>query len=190
MNMNPENNPSPENNISPEINPSRENTSSIESNTTESGQSPEVAWAERLGLNYDPEEAQRRAEKLTPPPTPGSVPPPTPHGVPAQDMQAFGGPDGQLPPQNSEMNPASPYGAPQPMPPTYLVWSVVALVCCCFIPAIIAIIYSAKVSSKYYAGDYAGAVKASERAQIWIIVAIVSGLVVNTLYMPFSLLIG
>lgn len=133
---------------------------------------PETEWAERLGLQYDAEEARRRA--VPPPPPFGQTqtpPPPTPsQPVPPAPQQ----------PRN--------IAAPENMPKTYLLWSVLSLVCCCFIPAIVAIVYSAQVSSRYYAGNYEGAVKASERAQIWIIVAIVLGLISNTLYIPISLM--
>lgn len=72
----------------------------------------------------------------------------------------------------------------QPMPPTYLVWSVVMLVLFSFIPGIVAVVQSTKVSSRYYAGDIEGSVKASERAQIWIIISFVIGVMTNTLYLP------
>lgn len=76
------------------------------------------------------------------------------------------------------------------MPSTYLVWSVLATVLCCFIPGIVAVIYSSKVTSRYYARDYEGSKKASEMAQYWIIGSIVLGLVVNTIYMPIMLCVG
>ena len=71
-------------------------------------------------------------------------------------------------------------------PTTYLGWSIAAIILCCMPPAIVALVYSLKVSSKYNEGDYAGAQKASERAEIWLIVAIVAGLV----WMPFSMVLG
>lgn len=77
--------------------------------------------------------------------------------------------------------------ARQPMPPTYLVWSVVMTILCCMIPGIVAIIYSAQVSSKFYQGDMEGARRASERAQIWIIVSFVLGVLCNTLYIPLMI---
>lgn len=73
------------------------------------------------------------------------------------------------------------------MPPTYLVWSVIMTILCCFIPGIVAIIYSAQVSSKFYQGDFDGALRASERAQIWIIVSFVLGVLTNTLYLPLMI---
>ncbi|MDE5813181.1 MAG: phosphoribosylglycinamide formyltransferase [Muribaculaceae bacterium] len=75
----------------------------------------------------------------------------------------------------------------EPMPPTYLVWSVIITILCCFIPGIVAIINSAQVSSKYYQGDIDGARRASERAQIWIIISFVLGVIINTLYLPLMI---
>ena len=50
------------------------------------------------------------------------------------------------------------------------------------------IVFSSQVSSRYYARDYEGARRASRQAEIWIIVSIVAGVIVNALYMPLSLL--
>ena len=54
---------------------------------------------------------------------------------------------------------------------------------------IAAIIFSASVSSKYYAADYEGAKRASRQAEIWIIIAIVAGIITNALYLPLTLLL-
>lgn len=70
-----------------------------------------------------------------------------------------------------------------PMPPTYLGWCIAAIVCCCMIPAIVALIYSVRVSSLYNSGDFKGAQKASDRTELWLIVAITLGL----LSMPFMI---
>ncbi len=77
--------------------------------------------------------------------------------------------------------------ASEPMPPTFLVWSVLATVLCCIIPGIVAIIYSAQVSSKFYQGDIEGARRASRNAEIWIIVSFVLGVLSNTLYLPLMI---
>ena len=76
------------------------------------------------------------------------------------------------------------------MPPTYLVWSVIMTVLCCFIPGIVAIIFSSQVSTKYYSGDVEGAKKASRNAEIWIIVSFVLGVLSATLYMPIMMVSG
>lgn len=72
-----------------------------------------------------------------------------------------------------------------PKPATYLGWSIAAIICCCFIPAIVSLVYATQVSSRYDNGDYAGAQKASDMAEIWLIVSIVAGLV----WAPFGLLL-
>ena len=78
----------------------------------------------------------------------------------------------------------------EPMPSTWLIWSILVTVFCCFIPGIIAIIFSSQVSSKYYSGDIEGARRASRLAEIWIIVSFVLGVLTATLYLPFMLIGG
>ena len=76
----------------------------------------------------------------------------------------------------------------EPMPSTWLIWSILVAVFCCFIPGIVAVIFSSQVSSKYYAGDIEGARRASRAAEIWIIVSFVLGVLSATLYLPFMLI--
>lgn len=64
-----------------------------------------------------------------------------------------------------------------PKPPTYLAWSIASIVLCCLIPGVIAVIYAAKVTPCYDRGDYEAARKASERAELWLIIAITLGIV-------------
>lgn len=89
-----------------------------------------------------------------------------------------------------------PYGAPyrQPAPQgeaaperpsTYLGWAIAATLLCCLPLGVVAIFYASSVNNKYRRGDYAGARKASERAELWIILAVTIGL----LWMPFSTII-
>lgn len=146
-----------------------ENTGDMIVETADPGQE----WAEVLGVKYD-------ASKL-PPAYPGAVPPPvTPQNTatavqnPAPAFQS---------PQQAFNNP--PEGK---MPPSYLIWSVLSTVLCCLPAGIVAIIFSSQVSSKFYSGDIDGANRASERAQIWIIVSFVIGVLANTLYLPIALL--
>ena len=70
----------------------------------------------------------------------------------------------------------------QPMPPTYLAWSIVVMLLCCLIPGIVALIYSTKVSSAFSSGDYEGARSASNTAAMWVIISVVCGLV----WIPFQ----
>lgn len=137
---------------------------------------PDEEWAKRLKLDFDPEKIKET--------TPDSSPEPPYNDNRNPQHPAPGNPQQPMP-----GNPYTPYRQEgEPMPPTYMVWSVLSLVLCCFIPAIVAIIYSAQVSSKYYAKDYEGARRCSERAQIWIIVSIVLGIVGMALYLPLTLL--
>ncbi len=54
------------------------------------------------------------------------------------------------------------------MPPTYLVWSILVTIFLSRIIGIIAIVYSVRVSSCYYAGNYEGAAYASRQARLWV----------------------
>lgn len=82
---------------------------------------------------------------------------------------------------------ADDYRHQTPMPPTYLVWSIIATVLCCIPCGIAAIYFSAQVSSRYEGGDLKGAEKCSERAQLWIILSIVLGLI-STPFLMLSML--
>lgn len=75
-------------------------------------------------------------------------------------------------------------------PNNYLVWCLICILLCCLIPGVVAMVYSMQVNPKYSMGDYRGAQRASELAQIWIIVSIVTGIVFNALYVPCVLLAG
>lgn len=141
----------------------------------------EEEWAKTLGMSFDPDEAAKRAAHgadgaVPPPPQWGAGPQPPVYNAPGPGFTpgTYG---------NMEMR-------PEPMPPTYLVWAILATLCCCMPAGIAAIVFSASVSSKYYSRDYEGARRASERAQIWIIVSIVAGIIFNALYLPVAILIG
>ncbi len=124
------------------------------------------AWAEALGV-------------------PNNVPP-IPHNQPSSTGQpAPTGPTRPIGPTGpTSPTPAMGAAPPDPMPPTYLVWSVVTTILCCLIPGIVAIIFSAQVSTKFYQGDIEGARRASRNAEIWIIISFVLGVISNTLYLP------
>lgn len=77
----------------------------------------------------------------------------------------------------------------EPMPKSFLVWSIVATLLCCMPAGVVAIIYSSMVAGKYYTGDYEGAKKCSERAEIWIIASIVLSVIGNALSLPLSLML-
>lgn len=151
--------------------------------------SAEQRWADALGESFD-------HNSVTPPPAPGmQTPPPSPVSVQ---------PQAPVYPQNPTMTEAPAFNSAfagnrheeqypnqrPAMPDNYMLWSILAVVFCCFIPAIVALVFSMRVSSRYYAGDYAGAEKASRMAQIWIIVSIVAGIITNALYLPLMLMTG
>ncbi len=73
-------------------------------------------------------------------------------------------------------------------PPNYLVWAILTTVFCCPPFGIVSIVYAANVNSKWSAGDYEGAGKASRNAQIWAWVAFGSGIVIGLISMLLSIL--
>ena len=162
---------------------------------SQSPQQPEkvdidAEWAEALHIEYDAEEAKRRAEKAATPPVPPASPvPPMPdnQGNPMRPQPPV--PPAPFQPAGSPAPAPLPYGHQEPMPNTYLVWSILATILCCFIPGVVAIVFSSMVSSRYYAKDYEGARRASVRAQAWIIASVVLGLITATVYLPLSLLV-
>lgn len=70
-----------------------------------------------------------------------------------------------------------------PMPDNYLIWSILALVFCCWPLGIVAVIKSSNVSSCYQRGDYDGARRASESAKSWAIWTAVAGGIIILLYL-------
>ena len=142
--------------------------------------SPESEWADALKIQF------------TPPKVPD-----TPPAIPSSEIEEIiEEPQPKPYPDNFENREYRPHREErfererkeEPMPSTWLIWSVLVTVFCCFIPGIIAIIFSSQVSSKYYAGDIEGAKRASRIAEIWIIVSFVLGVLSATLYMPFMLM--
>lgn len=152
----------------------------ITSENLENKPTPEEEWAKALKINF------------TPPPLPGSVPPPIPQEETGGQQFREPGSNTDFQPQNrQDENPGHNRNIPQdPMPSTYLIWSILTTVFCCFIPGILAIVFSSQVSSKYFAGDIEGARRSSRLAEIWIIVSFVLGVLSATLYLPFMLIVS
>lgn len=73
----------------------------------------------------------------------------------------------------------------EPRPSNYLGWAIAATLLCCMPIGVVAIIYAAGVNTKYDRGDIEGASKASDRAQLWIMLSVVLGL----LWMPLGTII-
>lgn len=146
----------------------------------------EEEWAETLHMHFDPAQAKGPAPDDMPS-SDGPMSQQPPVAPPPYTNEVYGAPQTPPPaPVNGNPEPIAPLRPP--MPPTYLFWSILATLCCCLPAGIVAIIYSANVSSKYYAADYEGAKRTSRQAEIWIIVSIVAGIIVNALYVPLTLL--
>ena len=105
--------------------------------------------------------------------------------------------DGQNPFADRDQQEINPYASPMSTPPVaggpprsypagsvpnYLVQSILCLLCCCWPAAIPAIVFAAQVNGKLAAGDYAGAVQASNNAKTWCLVSFIGGLIVGVLY--------
>lgn len=136
----------------------------------------EQEWAGKLGMDFDPAKAE-------------TVRPDSFRGDAQPESRASG--RSQTPPPMYVMpagTPLPPNEPTPPMPPTFMVWAILSTICCCLPAGVVAIIYSAQVSSKYFSRDYEGARRVSERTEIWIIVSIVLGIIANALYMPLSLM--
>ncbi|NOY95786.1 MAG: CD225/dispanin family protein [Chlorobi bacterium] len=56
---------------------------------------------------------------------------------------------------------------PQGPPPNYLLWAILTTVLCCLPFGIVSIVFAAQVNSKWDAGDYEGAERASKNARTW-----------------------
>lgn len=91
----------------------------------------------------------------------------------------------EIDPQPETVRPIQPADDRRVKPDNYLAWAIVSTILCCVPLGAVAIYFAAQVNTRFAAGDSAGAEKASERAQLWIILAIVLGLITA----PFQLLI-
>lgn len=142
---------------------------------------PERRWAQTLREDFS-------VKAQTPPPMP------TDADEPAQMQTQTRAPEPQAAYFNaapSAMSPGNQPSAPaerKPMPKSYLLWAILATIFCCMPAGIVAIVFSTQVSSRYFVGDEAGAEKASNRAQIWIIASIVLSIITNSLYTPLMFL--
>ena len=69
--------------------------------------------------------------------------------------------------------------------PNYLAPAIITTVLCCMPFGIVAIVYAAQVDGKLIAGDYAGAVDASNKAKNWSIASAASAGVLVVIYLLF-----
>ena len=74
----------------------------------------------------------------------------------------------------------------QAPPNNHLALAIITTFLCCLPAGIVSIVYATQVNSKWQAGDYQGAQRASKNAQTWWIVAIVVGVISVILSIVFS----
>ena len=84
-----------------------------------------------------------------------------------------------------EALPVVPQGGFREKPPNYLVWSILATICCCWPLGIPAIIFAAQVDRRFNDGNYEGAVDASNKAKLFSWLALAGGLLAGILYGVF-----
>ncbi|MCM1347868.1 MAG: CD225/dispanin family protein [Firmicutes bacterium] len=107
-----------------------------------------------------------------------------------EEVQTQAAPTYVAPPPPAPLRRPAPPAPPvrPPKPPTYFGWCVASIILCCLIPGIVAVIYSSKVTTYYERGQYAEAQKASESAELWLILAFTLGLVAAPFQFLFSLM--
>jgi hypothetical protein len=88
---------------------------------------------------------------------------------------------GYGPPPGGGYGPPGGYGAPPDPPDNHLVAAILTTLFCCLPFGIVAIVKSSQVNSKWAAGDYQGAMMASDEAKTWWKRALIIGLIVNIL---------
>jgi hypothetical protein len=67
-------------------------------------------------------------------------------------------------------------------PTSNLAYAILVTLFCCLPFGIVAIVYAAQVDSKWNAGDWRGAERASRSAKNWALVGLVSGLIFSIIY--------
>lgn len=84
---------------------------------------------------------------------------------------------------------ANPHGVmPQKTVPNYLVPAILVTIFCCIPLGVPAIVYASQVNNKLTQGDIQGAQIASNNAKMWMIIAIVVGIIINALCFFMGLL--
>jgi hypothetical protein len=79
---------------------------------------------------------------------------------------------------------------PSPRPKNWLVESILVTLFCCIPFGVVGIVFASQVNSKYDAGDFDGALKASKDAAKWTKIAFFVGISVWVLYLLFIFLLG
>jgi heme/copper-type cytochrome/quinol oxidase subunit 2 len=79
---------------------------------------------------------------------------------------------------------------PNPRPKNWLVESILVTIFCCLPFGIAGIVFASSINSKYDAGDYAGALSASQQAGKWTKIGFWVGLSIIILYFIFIFTVG
>lgn len=95
----------------------------------------------------------------------------------------------------SPPQPAAPASAAQeaqwvPQPESYLVFAILATICCCMPLGAVAIAYATQVSSLAESGQMQAALKASANAKKWSLIALGAGVAVVVLYLLVYAIVG
>ncbi|MBQ3363941.1 MAG: CD225/dispanin family protein [Muribaculaceae bacterium] len=77
-----------------------------------------------------------------------------------------------------------------PKPDNYLVWAILTTLFCCLPFGIVSIVYSSKVDTLYYAGDYTNAQQAADKAKKWAMWSAIACAIGVTLYLMFILILA
>jgi hypothetical protein len=85
---------------------------------------------------------------------------------------------------------AYPAQPPAQKPQNYLVWAIVTTLLCCLPLGVVSIIFAAQVDSKWNAGDYQGAMDASNNARTWAMASAIVGVLVIVLYIILVIAVG
>ncbi|XP_030848861.1 proline rich transmembrane protein 1B-like isoform X2 [Strongylocentrotus purpuratus] len=70
----------------------------------------------------------------------------------------------------------------QPQPNDYLAFAIFVTICCCLPFGIVGIVKSMDVRNRHTSGDYAGAEEASQSAKKWSLAGLITGIVLNVLW--------
>ncbi len=80
------------------------------------------------------------------------------------------------------------FDANMPSVPNHLVFAILVTIFCCVPFGIVGIVYAAQVNGKLTAGDYAGAVDASNKAKTWCWVSFGIGLAITLMWVFFGII--
>ena len=92
------------------------------------------------------------------------------------------------PPPQRVPRPSAPI-APGTHVPNYLVQAILVTIFCCLPFGIVSIVFAAQVNGKLGAGDYAGALEASQKAKTWAWVSFWVGLGITVLWILIGIIV-